>query len=117
VNGVLKEGIGFRHTGYLEFCINDRVLAADPTNYFRLFWRFSRYLHETSFPHEVFVNWELLGATFIEAGGCNGMTCWIVINTAWHETEKASYDIWATTLDVVGDVLCEVPAGVRNPIY
>ena len=52
----IEEHSKFRHTGYVEFCINSRSLISDAQNYFPLFFHCNKSLHESNFSEEI--QWE-----------------------------------------------------------
>jgi hypothetical protein len=106
VSGMVKDAQGFRMSGYVEFCINDRRHVNEATNYFHLFWGFVRSLEERNFAERVVMHWELLGATFIEKNA-HGMTCTVMINTHFFEAETAAYSCWERTLELLGQHLTQ----------
>ncbi|MBX3738186.1 MAG: hypothetical protein KF715_15940 [Candidatus Didemnitutus sp.] len=116
VSGKVADEHGFRMSGYVEFCINDKVLAADAVNYFKLFWHFSQALSAARFAERVALHWQLLGALFLEAR-TDGMTCPVIINTHYHNSEESAYSCWANTLDFLATCLVEQSGSRLDRIY
>lgn len=116
VSGRVTESAGHRTSGYVEFAINDRALVADAINYFKLFWHFTRSIHRSDFAVPVQMHWQVLGATFLDAR-CDGMTCRVIINTAFVESENIAAENWTRSLAALGDFLSKVPLAASDRIY
>jgi hypothetical protein len=116
VSSGVADSHGHRVTGYIEFAINDRNLVTSAMPYFEIFFHFTQKLPATNFSERVVLHWELLGATFLDAR-CDGLTCTIVINTAYHKTKEEAASCWALLLTLLGDHLAEIKDQGFNRIY
>ncbi|HWG80781.1 MAG TPA: hypothetical protein VN681_13445 [Stellaceae bacterium] len=115
-SGDVQEEQGYRRTGYIEFAINSKIVAADARSYFPAFFHFERTLFERQFQEPVQLSWELQPATFIDAGS-HGFTSTIYINTFYFASPEAAGACWAATLGLLGEFLGSVPPQIGEPIY
>lgn len=115
VSGTESTEQGFSRCGYVEFAINDADLAADATNYFKMFYTFSSYLEQAGFREQVAIQWRLLGAHFLNAG-TSGMTCDITINTALFPEERTARRCWESTIATLTDFIMTMKGRPRKPL-
>jgi hypothetical protein len=95
-------------TGYVEFAINAFALAADPHNYFNLFFNFHRRVVRKKFELPVRCEWELDEVRFMPSN-THGFTTavWIVV-TDRDAPGQDLVDLWTKALEDLTDFLCEV---------
>lgn len=117
VTGKHESDQGIRYSGYVEFAFNSRSAIQDAARYFPIFFHFCRFLHETAFDVAVQYNWELQGATFLEANDVDGFTCSVVINTSFLPDPTAAWQAWELSLQVLAVFLASVPAQGDDMIY
>ncbi|HEV2540101.1 MAG TPA: hypothetical protein VGU03_10375 [Frateuria sp.] len=108
---------GVRYSGYVEFAFNSRSVVADAASYFPVFFHFCRSLHEGQFQERVQFNWELEGATFLEADHMIGFTCSVIINTPFDPDPQAARDAWEASLEWLGSYLGSVPPHGDDVLY
>lgn len=114
-SGPVEDGQGHRMSGYVEFAFNAVELIADATNYFQVFFHFDRYLHEAK-PRDIHFHWELMGATFREAGA-DGFTAAVTINTGYLDSQQSAGAAWQSALGFLGDFLKALPPCYGRPLY
>jgi len=115
VSGPVEDTQGHRMSGYVEFAFNEAELIADATNYFQVFFHFDRWLNEAN-PHDIHFHWELMGATFLEAGA-SGFTATVTVNTGYVESHQAAGAAWQSALGLFGDFLKTLPPCHGRPLY
>jgi hypothetical protein len=117
VSGNVDEEDGHRVTGYVEFSFNCRELVQDASNYFIVFFQFAKKLKESGFKENVMFHWEIESGHFSD-GNCDGWTCRVFVNTAYHPTSEAARQCWSESLNILGNHFRELPPDSRaTPIY
>lgn len=117
VTGKEQSEQGVRHYGYVEFAFNSRSAVATAASYFPVFFYFCQVLHENQFQEKVQFNWELEGATFLDADHAEGFTCSVTINTLSPQDPQAALGSWATCLQWLGEYLRSVPPQGNDVLY
>lgn len=112
----VEENSKFRHTGYVEFCINSRSLISDAQNYFRLFFHFDEALHQSNFSEDIQFDWELIGASFVEKN-IDGFTCRIYINTHWNDNASGAKAQWGIAAVFIANYLKLWDSNFDDSIY
>ncbi len=112
----VEENSKFRHTGYVEFCINSRNFISDATNYFPLFFHFDKALHEGDFSEEIKFDWVLMMASFFEKN-IDGFTCSIYINTNWNDSASGAKTQWGIAAVFIANYLKSWDSNFDDSIY
>jgi hypothetical protein len=116
VSGEVADENGVRHTGYIEFSFNSKALSSDAGNYFPIFFHFDRFLHESKFDIPVSYQWEIEGASFLEADH-HGFTVAVFVNTHYCDSLDRATANWARALATLGYYLQSVTTGKTDYIY
>jgi len=102
--------------GYVEFAINAFALAADPHNYFNLFFHFHRRLVRKKFALPVRCDWELDEVRFMPSNA-HGFTVAVWITAT--DRDAPGQDLaalWTQALDELTNFLCGAsPMDPREP--
>ena len=116
LSGPVHEEQGHRRTGYVEFALNSMSLVQDAQNYFPVFFWFNKALHGEQFARAKF-DWELEGASFLDAGGVGGFTCAVFVNTPFTSTEDLALSDWRAAMELLGGYLHSVRNDATDYIY
>ena len=111
-----SEDRGHRRAGYVEFAINTAEAVADARNYFPLFFKFDRMLHEANFAETVGYNWELDSANFYPAN-VDGFTCSIWIHAAYYPSPEEAKEAWQRALHPLIPFLSNYPLQEGRPLF
>jgi len=107
---------GFWAKGYLEFSSNYVEIVVDAANYFPLFFHFNKFLSQRGYSDPVLFDWELLGATFVDAK-VKGFTVTVWIQTATLSTEDEVKAAWCRAVALLAEYLCGQSYHADTPIY
>lgn len=116
VSGPVEEGNRFRHSGYVEICINSAAAIADARAYFPFWFHFDGLLHRNAFKGKVAFDWELQPATFLEAKAV-GFTCSIFVNTHYSKNRDDADATWSEALSILGAFLGSIPQEHADKLY
>lgn len=97
----VAEQSGHRRSGYVEFAANSQRLVADASNYFPLFFHFDSFISKAQRRYEVAIDWELMGAAFIDDVRCDGFTCSVFINTFHVASPEEAVKAWDEALGLL----------------
>lgn len=111
-----SEDSGHRWSGYVEFAINTAEAISDARNYFPLFFKFDKMLHEGGFAEVVNYKWELEGAHFSPAN-VDGFTCTVWIYTPYLPTLDEAKDAWQRALHPLIPFLGGYPMQEGRPLF
>ncbi len=99
---------GYWMRGYLEFAFNYSELVADASFYFKLFFLFNQWYWNQRPQIGVQYNFELEGATFLDANA-SGLTITAWISAGPYPTEELARTAWEGALDMLVTFLRQHP--------
>ena len=102
--------------GYVEFAFNYEVLVRDATNYFPLYFHFTRHAAEFLKDNNVQIWWELQAAEFSKAK-CTGFTCAVWVTTGFFATPQNARAVWEAALELLTTFIAQAAPFKGKPIY
>lgn len=115
-SGDVADALGYRRAGYIEFVLNSREHVAKASTYFPLFFEFDRFLATRELRWQVAYDWELMGASFLDAG-IEGFTCAVFVNTHYLPTRTEAQESWAKSIEYLSSFLSKYRGMQLDYIY